>query len=234
MTAIASGTGLRSDPVRVESGAADEPTDGRLRRGDLTRRTVLRRAVDIASIRGLDGLSIGQLAADLELSKSGLFAHFGSKEELQLATIRAAMRIYSDAVIAPAVEAPAGLERLWVMSEAWLAYSQDRVFPGGCFFAKASQDFAAQPGVVRDALAAANLEWMDLVERTVEEARELGHLTDAAEARQLAFELNALYEGANLVSLLRDEDSSVYELARRSITRRLQEFAAPGTPRPWA
>ncbi len=209
-------------------------TDGRLLRGDLTRRTVLRRAVDTASICGLEGLSIGQLAADLELSKSGLFAHFGSKEELQLATIRAARRIYADAVIVPALAAPVGLERLWVMSEAWLAYSESRVFPGGCFFAKASQDFAAQRGTVRDALAAANQEWMDLVERTVEEARDLGHLAPEADARQLAFELNALYEGANLLSLLRDEPSSVYELARRSITMRLQEFAAPDAPRPWA
>ena len=138
-----------------------ETTDGRLRRGDATRRTVLKRAVDIASIQGLEGLSIGQLAADLQISKSGLFAHFGAKEELQLATIRAARRIYADAVVAPAREAPPGLDRIYAMSEAWLAYSQGRVFPGGCFFAKATHDFAARPGRVRDALAAANAEWMD-------------------------------------------------------------------------
>lgn len=220
--------------MTATSKRADPATDGRLLRGDLTRRTVLQRAVDTASVCGLDGLSIGQLAADLELSKSGLFAHFGSKEELQLATIRAAKRIYADAVIVPALAAPVGLERLWEISEAWLAYSEDRVFPGGCFFAKASQDFAAQRGAVRDALAAANQEWLDLVERTVEEARDLGHLVEVADARQLAFELNALYEGANLLSLLRDEYSSVYDLARRAITKRLQEFAAPDAPRPWA
>ncbi len=203
-----------------------EATDGRVRRGDATRRTVLKRAVDIASIQGLEGLSIGQLAADLKISKSGLFAHFGAKEELQLATIRAARRIYADAVVAPAREAPAGLERIWAMTEAWLAYSQGRVFPGGCFFAKATHDFAGRPGKVRDALAAANAEWMEIVEETVEEARSLGDLVPSTDSRQLAFELNALYEGANLISLLRDEDDSVYELARRAVRARLEEVTA--------
>jgi len=210
-----------------------ETTDGRLRRGELTRRAVLRRAVDIASIQGLEGLSIGKLASELEISKSGLFAHFGAKEELQLATIRAARRIYADAVVVPAREAPAGLERIWAMTEAWLDYSQGRVFPGGCFFAKATHDFAARPGKVRDALAASNAEWMDLVEETVEEARSLGHLAPTTDARQLAFELNALYEGANLISLLRDEDQSVYDRALRAVRTRLEELAAPGAPHPW-
>jgi len=210
-----------------------ETTDGRLRRGETTRRTVLKRAVDIASIQGLEGLSIGKLAGDLEISKSGLFALFGAKEELQLATIRAARRIYADAVVAPAMAAPAGLERLWAMTEAWLVYSQTRVFPGGCFFAKATHDYAARPGKVRDSLAAANLEWMELVEKTVVEARELGHLAANTDARQLAFELNAFYEGANLISLLRDDDTSAYDLARRSVQTRLEALATSGSPRPW-
>ncbi len=213
---------------------ATETTDGRLRRGDETRRTVLKRAVDIASIQGLEGLSIGQLAADLQISKSGLFAHFGAKEELQLSTIRAARRIYADTVVTPALAVPAGMERLWALSEAWLAYSQGRVFPGGCFFAKATHDFAARPGKVRDSLAAANAEWMELVEQVVEEARGLGHLRSATDPAQLAFELNAYYEGANLISLLRDADGSAYDLARRSIQARLEYLAEPGAPRPWA
>ncbi len=211
----------------------DATTDGRLRRGDVTRRTVLKRAVDLASTHGLEGLSIGKLAGDLEISKSGLFAHFGAKEELQLATIRAARRIYSDAVVAPAMAAPAGLERIWAMTEAWLAYSQGRVFPGGCFFAKATHDFAGRPGTVRDSLAAANLEWMVLLEQTVIEARDIGHLAPTTDTARLAFELNALYEGANLISLLRDEDGDTYDLARRSARARLEELAEPDAPRPW-
>lgn len=201
-------------------------TDGRLRRGELTRRAVLQRAVEIASIEGLEGLSIGKLATELQISKSGLFAHFGAKEELQLATIRAARRIYADAVVIPAREAPPGLERIWAMTEAWLAYSQGRVFPGGCFFAKATHDFAGRPGKVRDALAASNAEWMAIVEETVAEARELGALLPSTDARQLAFELHALYEGANLLSLLRDEDASAYDLARSAVRARVDELTA--------
>ena len=166
-------------------------TDGRLRRGDLTRRTVLQHAVDIASVRGLEGLSIGKLATELAISKSGLFAHFGAKEELQLATIRAARRIYADAVVVPAMAVPAGLGRVWALSENWLGYSQQRVFPGGCFFARASHDFAARPGKVRDSLAAASSEWMDLLEETVEDARRLGHFVPRTSSQQLAFELTS-------------------------------------------
>jgi AcrR family transcriptional regulator len=201
-------------------------------RGDQTRRAVLRRAVDIASVDGLEGLSIGRLAGELEISKSGLFAHFGSKEELQLATIRAARRIYADAVVEPALAVEPGLGRLWTLSESWLDYSQRRVFPGGCFFAKASHEYGARRGSVHDFLAAVNREWIDLIERTISEAVELGQLT--ADAPQLAFELNAFYDSANLASLLRDNDPAVYEQARHSIRTRLEAAARSGTPLPWA
>src|SRR3954463_13182194 len=109
-------------------------TDGRIRRGDETRRTVLRRAVDLASVEGLDGVTIGRLAQELTISKSGLFAHFGSKEELQLATSRAARAIFGQTVVTPAMAQPAGLTRLRALLEGWLDYSRGRQFPGGCFF----------------------------------------------------------------------------------------------------
>ena len=205
--------------------------DGRLVRGDQTRRAVLRRAVDIASVDGLEGLSIGRLAKDLEISKSGLFAHFGSKEELQLATVRAARRIYAEAVVAPALAVPAGLARIWTLSECWLDYSRRRVFPGGCFFAKTSHEFGARPGVVRDYLAEVNAEWMELIEQTVTEAVDLGEL--AADPSTLAFELNAFYDSANLASLLRADHDVVYGQARTSIRTRLDSAAPAGVPRPW-
>lgn len=104
--------------------------DGRLVRGDQTRRLVLRKAVDIASVDGLEGLSIGRLAKELDASKSGVFAHFGSKEELQLATIRAARRIYADAVVEPALTVEPGLARVWTLSESWLEYSRPARLPG--------------------------------------------------------------------------------------------------------
>jgi AcrR family transcriptional regulator len=205
--------------------------DGRLVRGDQTRRAVLRRAVDIASVDGLEGLSIGRLAKDLEISKSGLFAHFGSKEELQLATIRAARRIYAEAVVEPAFAVPPGLGRVWMLSESWLDYSRRRVFPGGCFFAKTSHEFGARPGVVRDYLAEVNAEWMALIEQTVAEAVELGELT--CDPAPLAFELNAFYDSANLASLLRDDHDTIYGQARLSIRNRLESAATAGTDRPW-
>ena len=208
-----------------------EKVDGRLVRGDQTRRAVLRRAVDIASVDGLEGLSIGRLAKELEISKSGLFAHFGSKEELQLATIRAARRIYADAVVTPAFAVEPGLGRVWALSECWLDYSQRRVFPGGCFFAKTSHEFGARPGSVREVLAAVYLEWIGLIEQTISEAVERGELS--ADPAQLAFELNAFYDSANMASLLRDDIAPIYAVARQSIRTRLESAAPAGTALPW-
>ncbi|MFI5708755.1 TetR family transcriptional regulator C-terminal domain-containing protein [Kribbella sp. NPDC051620] len=205
--------------------------DGRLVRGDQTRRIVLRKAVDIASVDGLEGLSIGRLAKELELSKGGVFAHFGSKEELQLATVRAARRIYAEAVVEPAFAVSPGLGRLWVLSESWLDYSERRVFPGGCFFAKASHEYGARTGAVHVYLAEVNREWIGLLEQTIAEAIAAGEL--AADPAQLAFELNAYYDSANLASLLHADDGSIYQRARHSIRARLESAATAGTALPW-
>lgn len=206
-------------------------TDGRLVRGDQTRRAVLRRAVDIASVDGLEGLSIGRLAGELEISKSGLFAHFGSKEELQLATIRAARRIYADAVVQPALAVEPGLGRVWRLSESWLDYSEQRVFPGGCFFARVTHEFGARSGPVHDLLVNVDHEWIALIEQYVVEARDLGELT--ADPCQLAFDLNAFLESANLASLLRDDSAAVFDRARQSVRTRLEAAATSGTSLPW-
>ncbi|QNE21773.1 TetR/AcrR family transcriptional regulator [Kribbella qitaiheensis] len=221
---------LETDPATDT--ATGTRTDGRLVRGDQTRRAVLRRAVDIASVDGLEGLSIGRLAGELEISKSGLFAHFGSKEELQLATIRAARRIYHDAVVAPALAVEPGLGRLWRLCECWLDYSEQRVFPGGCFFARVTHEFGARSGPVHDSLVSVDHEWIGLIEQCVLEARDWGQLT--ADPAQLAFELNAYLESANLASLLRDDVTTVFGKARQSVRTRLELSATPGTPQPWA
>jgi AcrR family transcriptional regulator len=207
-----------------------EKVDGRLVRGDQTRRAVLRRAVDIASVDGLEGLSIGRLASELGISKSGLFAHFGSKEELQLATIRAARRIYADEVVIPAFEVEPGLGRLWALSERWLDYSRRRVFPGGCFFQKVSHEYAARGGAVHEALAGVHREWMELIDNAAREAVERGQVD--AEATQLAFDLNAYYEAANLASILHN-DETAYTQARQSIKARLESAVTAGTTLPW-
>lgn len=205
--------------------------DGRFLRGDQTRRNVLLQAVDIASVDGLEGLAIGRLAKDLGISKSGLFAHFGSKEELQLATIRAARRIYASEVVEPAFAVQPGLGRIWALMEAWLDYSHRRVFPGGCFFAKASHEYGAKQGAVRDFLTTVYADWLGLIEQTIDEARALGEVD--TDPRQLAFELNAFCDSANLASLLRDNDPAIYAQARESIRTRLEAATTTGTALPW-
>ena len=202
-------------------------TDGRIRRGDETRRAVLRRAVDLASVEGLDGVTIGRLAEELAISKSGLFAHFGSKEELQLATIRAARAIFSQTVVLPAMAQPAGLARLRSLLDGWLDYSSDRRFPGGCFFARASHEYAARPGAVRDALATVDEEWLGLIEESIRGAQAAGEIDAAVDAGQLTYELDSYLDSANLRSLL--GRPGVYDRAARAVRDRL-DAAATGVP----
>lgn len=192
-------------------------------RDEGARQVILRRAADLASQDGLEGLSIGRLAAELGVSKSGLFGYFGSKEELQLATIRTAMSVYVAEVIEPALSVPPGLERVRRLCESWLSYSQRRVFPGGCFFFAVAAEFDARSGRVRDAVAAAGLDWIRFVTRTVEDARQLGELAGDTDADQLAFELISFMENANVVSLLHD-DPGAYERARTAIRNHLSTY----------
>ncbi|MFF3916244.1 TetR/AcrR family transcriptional regulator [Streptomyces sp. NPDC001852] len=205
--------------------------DGRVERGNRTRRLVLRRTVDIASVEGLEALTVGRLAAELELSKSGVFALFGSKQELQLATVREAARIYTERVLRPAAEAPPGVGRVWRLCELFLEYSRSRVFPGGCFFYGATAEFDARTGPVHDAVVRAQRDWSAHVERTVEEARTAGELRPGTDSAQLAFELVALLETANALSVLHDEETA-YRRARVAIAQRLRGAAVDGVPLP--
>ncbi|MEU6149944.1 TetR/AcrR family transcriptional regulator [Actinosynnema sp. NPDC047251] len=189
--------------------------DGRVERGEQTRRQILRRAAEIASVEGLEGLSIGRLATELEVSKSGVFAHFGSKEELQLATVRAAAKIFVDEVITPASAEPPGLARLERLLGGWLDYSRRRTFPGGCFFASVQAEFDARPGRVRDSIAEFDRRWVDLVTTTAADVPDL-----ARDPAQLAFELVAYLQSANARSVLHD-DPDAYERARAAVGRAL-------------
>ncbi|MFE0463482.1 TetR/AcrR family transcriptional regulator [Kitasatospora sp. NPDC058965] len=198
--------------------------DGRVQKGNETRRLVLARAVRIASVEGLAGLSLGRLATELELSKSGVFALFGSKEELQLATVRAAQRIYRSTVIEPVEQVPPGVAQLWKLAETWLEYSRTRVFAGGCFFYAVGAEFDAQPGRIRDAMAESSLVWHRIVLDLLEAARGVGELRPDSDLEQLAFELLAFLEYANAMSLLHDDDVP-YTRARRSILLLLRSEA---------
>jgi AcrR family transcriptional regulator len=198
--------------------------DGRVERGNQTRRLVLRRTVDIASVEGLDALSVGRIATELNLSKSGVFALFGSKEELQLATVRAAGRIFLDTVVEPARQSPPGIGRVWRLCACWLDYSRQRVFPGGCFFYGVIAEFGAREGAVHDALAHANRDWTGQVEHCLTEARDTGELRPDTDVPQLAFELIALMETANAHSVLHGEPDT-YRRASTGITARLRSAA---------
>ncbi|MFE1793310.1 TetR/AcrR family transcriptional regulator [Streptomyces sp. NPDC059525] len=202
--------------------------DGRVERGNQTRRAVLERTVEIASVDGLEGLSLGKIATDLGLSKSGVFALFGSKEDLQLATVRAAREVFVEHVVRPVREAPPGAAKAWQLFLSWLEYSGRRVFPGGCFFYSVSAEFDARPGPVRDEVARARADWIGYVEQVLDEARLAGAFRpgfEAADVPQLAFEVMALMELANAHSVLH-EDPSAYERAGRGILGRLRAVAA--------
>jgi AcrR family transcriptional regulator len=190
-------------------------------KGERTRQSILDRAVDIASLQGLQGLTIGGLAEELGMSKSGLFAHFGSKEELQIATIEAASQRYISEIFIEALREPRGYPRLVAICNAWLSYIRRSVFPGGCFFAAASFEFDSRPGPVRDRVRAMMDDWMHALERSIRMAKDEGHLKDDVDPAQLAFELNSLFFGANFSFYLRDDQQAI-ERAERAVKTRLE------------
>jgi AcrR family transcriptional regulator len=181
--------------------------------------------MNIASSEGLEGLSIGRLSGELKISKSGLFTHFGSKEELQLSTVRAGREVFIDAVIRPARSAPPGLARVRTLMESWLAYSERRVFPGGCFLFQVSAEFDARPGRIRDEIAAAMTEWRTYLESSLTRAVDLGDLHPDTDVRLLTFELDAYTVRANGYALLHDEPAA-FDLARQAIQKALAAATA--------
>ena len=197
-------------------------------KGDRTRQTILERAVDLASVEGLEGLTIGRLADDLKMSKSGLFAHFGSKEELQLATVEEARNRFLGEVFLPALQEERGYPRLVAICRAWLDYVKRGVFPGGCFFAAASFEYDGRPGVVRDAIAATMNQWIDAITKAIRLAQEEGHLDPSVDPKQLAFEVNALFFGANFSYQMRGEKDAL-DRAWKAIDSRLTALRTPAT-----
>jgi AcrR family transcriptional regulator len=196
-------------------------------KGKRTRAVILEQAAGLATVDGLDGLSIGGLATAIGMSKSGLFAHFGSKEELQLATIASARETFVAEVFVPALDAPQGIRRLYAACDAYLSYLERRVFPGGCFFAAAAADVGTRPGPVRDAVAAQQHDWIELLERLARKAVDVGELEPGADPAQLAFELNAVLASAS-TSFALHGDPTVFERARAAIHRRVPAARSRG------
>ncbi len=178
----------------------------------------------MATVDGLDGLSLSRLADAVGMSKSGLFAHFGSKEELQLATIEAATVIFEEDVIAPAGKAAAGVPRLRAYTERFLHHIEDGVFPGGCFFVSAVSELDTHPGPVRDGAMAFSQHWMTLLAEQVAAGQAAGDLDPDANPAQVAFELNAYMVLGN-IQFVASGDRAVLAAVRRAIDTRLDALA---------
>jgi AcrR family transcriptional regulator len=205
--------------------AVAEEADGRRRRGNRTRESILQAAADLASVEGLEGLTIGRLAAELGMSKSGLFAHFGSKEELQLATIDAARRRFVEHVVKPSRHLPRGRERLEMLLRDWLRYYRDQVFAGGCFFHTVKAEFDSRPtSAVRQVVTEDAREFLAFLTREVRKAQEAGDLDASVEPEQIAFELDALGAAAHQQFQL-VHDPAVFDRAERAMTARLAALA---------
>jgi AcrR family transcriptional regulator len=183
-----------------------------------TRAAVTEAAVDRASVEGLQGLTIGRLAGEVEMRKSSLFSLFGSKEDLQLATLEAAIRHFQAEVWGPIADQSPGLARLLALCDSWLAYHERGALPGGCFLTTATVEFDARPGPLRDAVAGAMELWLGALEREAAVAIDAGELPGATEPADIAFELNALAAAASYGFQL-SRDREVFERARRSMSR---------------
>jgi AcrR family transcriptional regulator len=194
-----------------------------------TRRDILQVAVDIASADGLEGLSIGRLATELEMSKTGIFSHFGSKEQLQLATVEAAKEIFLEQVAQPPLKSPQGVPRLKAMLEHWLGYVERIVFRGGCFFAAASAEFDSRPGRVRNRIAELTKAWMLALQEEIRLAQRHKEISDSVNPEQLAFELHAYVQEANWAFKLFN-DKSAFLLARRAIAQRIAMASGKRVP----
>jgi AcrR family transcriptional regulator len=196
--------------------------------GERTRSAILRAAASLATVDGLEGLSIGHLAAAIGMSKSGLYAHFGSKEELQLTTVSEAERILTDEVVKPALAARPGLAQLAAACEAFFSYVERRVFPGGCFFAATALEMGARPGPVKDRIAAIQSDFTALLRSFAVTAVEQRELPADEDPDGLAFELHAILLGADTKFVLND-DPAVLDLARQVVRRRLGlDIGVPG------
>jgi AcrR family transcriptional regulator len=188
--------------------------------GERTRAAILGAAASLATVDGLEGLSIGNLAAATGISKSGLYAHFGSKQELQLATVEEAERVLQAEVVQPALAARPGLAQLAAVCEAFFSYVQRRVFPGGCFFTATALEMGTRPGPVKERIAAIQSDFTALLRSFAATALEQHELPAREDPDRLAFELHSILLGADTKFVLHD-DPAVLDLARQVIRQRL-------------
>jgi len=197
--------------------------------GIRTRAAIVREAVSLATVDGLDGLTIGNLAGALEMSKSGLYAHFGSKQELQLATVDEARRIFDAEVVAPAMAAPPGVARLLALVDAFTEHLGRRTFPGGCFFTGRALEMAQRTGPVTQRLADFQRSFLGLIRESVRAALDQGELPADHDLDELAFQVQGIVLAAN-TGFVVSQDPAVLDVARRAV-RRLLGVEAPARRR---
>ncbi len=188
--------------------------------GQRTRAAILRQAADLATVKGLDGLTISDLAGALGMSKSGMYAHFESKEALQLATIDVASRIFDEAVIAPALHVEPGIDRLVAMCEAFFNYLQRRTFPGGCFFVVTALEMGERIGPVKEYVQHCHADFVGVLRQNAEVAVGRGQLSATEKPDVLVFELNGVILAAHVHSVLHGKADAL-DIARQVVRRRL-------------
>jgi AcrR family transcriptional regulator len=205
---------------------AAPPVRRRRSDGERSRAAILREAARLATVNGLDGLSLARLADAVGMSKSGLFAHFGSKEELQLATVGAASAIFEELVIEPAGESTAGVPRLRAYINGFLDHVEEGVFPGGCFFISAVSELDTHPGPVRDDAIAFSQRWLELLAEEVAAGQAAGELDPAADPAQIAFELHAFMVLGNMQFVASGQPAAL-DSVRSAVDDRLAALAPP-------
>ena len=207
-----------SSKISLEGG------ESRHSKGQSSRTTILLAATKLATTKGLTGLSIGDLAAEVGMSKSGLYAHFKSKEELELATIETAATIFDSEVLQPAMRARAGTERLRVLASSFLSHLERRVFPGGCFFASVAAELDTRPGPARDRVVEVLGQWLALLSQCILEAQDLGEIDPNAEVAQAVFEIEAMLLAANFLFVMMNDPIHLTQ-ARRGVENVLARLA---------
>jgi AcrR family transcriptional regulator len=223
----------RSRPRTASPPRAAAPAPSAARRrsdGEKSHREILRAAADLASVEGLEGLSIASLAEHVGLSKSGLFAHFRSKEQLQLETIGAAAEIFQDEIVRPALAVESGLARVRSLVDGFLEHVRGRTFPGGCFFAAAGAELDSHPGVLRDHVAGMHRQWFGLFQQGVADAQARGDVDRGADPAQVAFEIVSMLTGGHNAHLLQG-DRGALDRARRGVDTVLAAHGGRGSRR---
>lgn len=196
--------------------------------GERSRRRILDAAARLVTVEGLEGLSISRLAEASGMSKSGLYAHFDSKEALQLAAVETANEIFRSEVVEPASLSPEGIERLASFCEAFLSHLERGVFPGGCFLASAASEVGPRSGPLKRRLEELHRSWLEMLSREAAAAVDRGEIRAGENLEQLVFELDACLALANTMFLLYGEPGPI-DLARRAVVDRLARAAPTGS-----